>query len=340
MSGRPSLEGRKSTSNRLSQASQGPPPPPSPKKTDGLKRVLSLRNLTGRTSVEEKRTSPKLPPSPFKKPEIERFAASFGPDWAGPQYITWPIISPPPHTPQGYFEGPRAAPSPPLLDRPISDKRSQPFGEIKANASTPVVRKDLVKHDSADPIKAPNVPEHEMIAAPGTAITSPIRIETQSEVQPAHPPSPRPLLRRKTSKFIEHIDEALPITFDSPMKKEARKARPSPIFLPPFDFQLPSPPVPADTPRLERTLSPMRSVTVKAVRSPVPNLGPWEQQNARKRSASNMKSLPPTPGPVIKRSMSTRTRPTPSMSDVSMAQLKPIFLGPVIASGHARMISC
>jgi hypothetical protein len=38
--------------------------------------------------------------------------------------------------------------------------------------------------------------------------------------------------------------------------------------------------------------------------------------------------------------MSTKSRPAPRMSDVCMAQVKPVSMSPIIAQGHARMISC
>lgn len=337
VSGRPSLEVRTSTSTRRSQVSQGPPP--SPKKTDVLKRALSLRSLKGRAGNVEKKSSPKLPPSPFAKLEIEQFAATFGPNWAGPQHITSPITSPPSRTPLGFYEGPRPAPSPPIRSSPKLNSQPETFREVKPNFSAPLNFEKARKHDSAEPVKAPSMSKSEPVGMPGVAITSPIRIEIQPDTQPSKRSlPPQPLLRRKTSKFVEHIDGVVPSTAEVGKKEQARKPRPTPIFLPRLDKQL-SPSI-HDTPRLNRTASPMRSMTVKTPRSPVSNLGPWEQTTARKRSASNMKTLPPAPGPSIKRSMSTRTRPPPMMSDICMAQIRPAILGPVVASGHARMISC
>jgi hypothetical protein len=53
-----------------------------------------------------------------------------------------------------------------------------------------------------------------------------------------------------------------------------------------------------------------------------------------------MKALPPTPGPLPKRAASTRSRPAPLMGGMCMAQIRPVLASPVVACGHARMISC
>jgi hypothetical protein len=64
---------------------------------------------------------------------------------------------------------------------------------------------------------------------------------------------------------------------------------------------------------------------------------------ARKRSASNLKPAPtrvPVPPAALRRAATTRARPPTQWGDIQMAELKPILMSPVVAAGHARMISC
>jgi hypothetical protein len=46
------------------------------------------------------------------------------------------------------------------------------------------------------------------------------------------------------------------------------------------------------------------------------------------------------PSRGLARSSTTKSRPTPMMSDVCMAQMKPVLTSGIVAQGHARMISC
>jgi hypothetical protein len=43
---------------------------------------------------------------------------------------------------------------------------------------------------------------------------------------------------------------------------------------------------------------------------------------------------------MLKRATSMRTRPVAMWANVRMAEVKPLLMSPVVASGHARMISC
>lgn len=184
----------------------------------------------------------------------------------------------------------------------------------------------------------------------------------------------RPPLRRNTSKFIEHLDDK-PIKIEVEAEKNGVPAVP---FSPPFDFMLPAPkaqpelpPVPQQQRRPRQALrrlqtvarrdpnythpewpsifhsSPTKSMSTPPART-VPKfaLGPSTQllpnHIVRKRSASNMKvseSVQPV-STSLKRATSMHTRPPTMWADVCMAEVKPTLMSPVVASGHARMISC
>lgn len=70
---------------------------------------------------------------------------------------------------------------------------------------------------------------------------------------------------------------------------------------------------------------------------------PSKHKVTGEQSVSNIKPDPvikPTSAVMLKRATSMRTRPPAVWGDVRMAQIKPILSSPVVASGHARMISC
>jgi hypothetical protein len=196
--------------------------------------------------------------------------------------------------------------------------------------------------------------------------------------------APRPPLRRKTSKFIEHIDVAFPETNQS-----ATISPPLP-FLPPFDFQLttlsktapkdprqqaklikrsasssrkpsvtfayPEPSPTASTPesrflesrageakRMEARLqAKLEKAGLTSAPKPPPRQ-PRPDEITRKRSASNIKAEPArvaVPVVALKRAATTRSRPTTQWGDLCMAEVKPVMKSPIVASGHARMVSC
>jgi len=181
---------------------------------------------------------------------------------------------------------------------------------------------------------------------------------------------PRPPLRRKTSKFTEHLDDAMPNA--DVLKTEDAPPMPS---IPPFDFQLP---IPQDMAKITSLPEHQASVVQSSsAAEPVVALGhpEWPKFTAAaaaskpetkaqtpiysgpkpaphqlskykvagEQPVSNIKPNPvikPTSAVMLKRATSMRTRPPAIWGDVRMAQMKPILSSPVVASGHARMISC
>jgi len=129
-SGRSTPATRYSTASERSTAS-----PPSPKKTDKLKRALSLSTLKGRSSQEDKRRAP--PPLPVPRSK-ESFVVAFGLyEPKEPAQISPPLQSPTPQDPQRSFEAPRAAPKPPAK-HPSSATRNavpQPIARMPSEVS-------------------------------------------------------------------------------------------------------------------------------------------------------------------------------------------------------------
>jgi hypothetical protein len=357
------VEGQSNESDRSMQ------PPPSPRKSDKLKRALSLSNVKGRSSLEDKkRRAPPVPSPPkmstptFEKSELQApmdISQAFGPT--------------PPRSPRRSFEEPRPAPSPPSKNR--SDAARQLMGPPTPKQSFEEPRsilKQSAPQASTNTALSPQVRSFEGPRNRPTVITSMTPssqvaqvVTSATEVQSA----PRPPLRRKTSKFVEHIDTA-------PPKEEVTSAATPPLpSLPPFDFQLPASPekdmLKRSTP-IRRAATTARKPSQKITHlewtqpiAPKPELRPQtklqksqpaltsaqkaqplqplEHHITRKLSTSNVKSSAtrvPVPAAVLKRAASMRTRPPTVWGDLCMAEVKPVLTSPIVASGHARMVSC
>lgn len=396
---RPVVESRGSASTQGSQGSSAPPP--SPRKGDALKRALTLHGLKRRASSEVKKTPPS---SPYSRPEIEKLAASFGPH--GPQSISSPKPQLPEPKPYGMFEQPRVAPRPPSRDMPKLSPRPEPSPQLSGSFPRPepsprpevtmgterspglrahAFRPLQVMNSSHDallpPKKLPTPPR-----SPMTVNTIPIKVIPDAEpaslprvdraVKPEKTEKRPPPLRKKTSKFIEHIEhkeKLSPRVHD----KEAEVIPPvPPMVLTAGEFKLSVHGAMLQTPPPDIINFPSKKESMISPDSPtigyVPDL-PWTPReeysretestpkisitpprspplhnnfpssiSTLKRSSSLMKALPAPPGQTLGRSSTTKSRPKPLMSDVCMAQIKrqPILTSGIVAQGHARMISC
>jgi hypothetical protein len=344
-------------------------PPPSPRKGDKLKRALSLSNVKGRSSLEDKKR--RAPPVPSPQ-QISR--PTFGPtETQSPLDISQAFGPTPPRSPRKSFEEPRPAPQPPSRNR--SDVVRQVIAPPTPKQSLEEPR-STIKQETPHVNTEASPPKERSFEGPRhrpTVVTSnpPSSQAAQfASTATAMPSTPRPLLRRKTSKFIEHIETS------TPNEETPTTAGTPPLpSLPPFDFQLPTTPekgaAKQSTP-LQRANTTVRKTTQKVTHlewsQPITSkpelrpqtklqksqpaltsaqkaqpLQPLDHNIARKRSTSNLKSTVtrvPVPASVLKRATSMRTRPPTVWGDLCMAEVKPVLTSPVVASGHARMISC
>jgi len=181
-----------------------------------------------------------------------------------------------------------------------------------------------------------------------------------------------PILRRKGSaRFIDHIERKEKLSPRMTQKDEIPPVPPMVFNVVEFNHPINGPvlksPLPAgmaspaaspkaglDSPSIGSTSpsSPFdqgpfpqvvgRTPTISITKAESPSIPFAEsmEDSAVKRSSSLMRPLPQTPNRKLGRSNTTATRPPPKMSDVCMAEVKPVLTSGIIAQGHARMISC
>ncbi|KIW01225.1 uncharacterized protein PV09_07269 [Verruconis gallopava] len=361
---REDMRSRSSNDNRKSSSSTQTSntyqtPPPSPGRIDGLKRALTLHSLKRRASTEVKKTPPPSPYSP--RPEIERLAASFGRN--GPQHITSPIPSLPKPKPVGMFEHPRTAPQPPSKD---GESR-----HVAAPKSYTTLHRKNSSHDGVlavrTPSTSPRLPETSGFLVSRRSTKS---VPAQKVADPLIEERPAPpLLRRKTSKFIEHIKKTEK-NLAGPAEGRAEEIPPvPPMILRASELILPIQGAEELSSTEARPPRSPKSPTVRfASATPSPTAGAFQpgitsraptsimkptspnadreilQTSTGLRRSATMKALPPIPTQVVRRSMSTRNPssivPSPITMDLCMAEVKPVAYQRIVAQGHARMVSC
>lgn len=388
---RATMDSRTSHSRHGSRAT-ATPPPGSPSKGDALKRALTLHGLKRRASSDVRQT---LPPSPYSpRPEIEKLAASFGP--RGPQHITSPkpLLPAPKH--DSMFESPRTAPRPPsrdssklspllapsplLLGEPLkpSHSRAQSHDRIFTIVAPPILpRSPLVDLFTLRPLQEEPVTNNmvsELPSIPMKALSPRLRELPVSTMEHGKAAETTATLRRKPSKFIEHIERKERL---SPRTRDNELDEIPPVppmvlgaheFNHPINGRIISIPIPMDshfslqsnisnTLDLSLTPSAAGSFVVadpsarqsymfsssppdSRVRSPTYSSGDHSASLTIKRSSSLVARKSPTTSVAIGRSMTTKSRSVPLKSDVCMAQTRPVLTSGIIAQGHARMISC
>ncbi|KAF2433116.1 hypothetical protein EJ08DRAFT_89542 [Tothia fuscella] len=318
-------------------------------------RALSLTNMKSRSNLkDQKRRAPPVP-SP-EQPWSATFSAT-----ESPKHIKKPFELTPPHTPNRVFEEPRPAPQPPVRN--------------SSNTTMQVAGPPTPKHSSEEPrsILKQTLPIERAFEGPRSR---PVMMKSNSTLPIVTPIAsivtfdtsgkPRPPLRRKTSKFVEHIDT-------NPPNKEANGiTQPLPL-MPSVSFQLPILPVEKQSPQ---NVAIKRSATVAsqpakpldhyertyAGRSPrgtrfqsnvqEPEVGhsltsvrlrqTLDHNSARKVSVSTTKpaiTRVPIPAPVLKRASSMRTRPPTVWGDICMAEVKPVLMSPIVAVGPTVSVS-
>jgi hypothetical protein len=309
-----------------------PPPPPSPKKTtEKLKRALSLSNVKGRPNPEKKTKTPPMPTPPPVSPM----------DVPSPKHITEPFGPTPPLSPRRSFEEPRPAPQPPLRNMTgISTQITPPASPKQSSEVSTSIPKRTPSRLITKPLPPTVLNKEAVFEGPRrrpTIITTEVNPMVAQIEQASRP---RPPLRRKTSKFIEHIDTA------PPEDEKADASHPMPS-LPPFDFGLP---IISTSPLLAPLTSPLvdypswsRQSKPQSIQTSAQEDKPLHNRVVRMGSASNFRSTPTSvsvPPIALKRAATMRTRPPTHWGDVCMAEVKPVLMSPIIAAGHARMVSC
>lgn len=367
---------RSSTDTSYSNNSDYSHTPNSPRTTDRIKRVLSLSRIRGqRSSLDDQR----------KRPSVDSKPQGIGLEL--PETPTTPTKRDIPILPFEPFESPRAAPQPPTKSISKSSKpASEPITAHKVELKRKDSMGDEIKNNGLGTtrISRPSTPaegKERSFEGPKRPVNiDPALEQASTEFLQTEQVVVRPPLRRKTSKFIEHLDEkSTKVAVDADAEENGAPVTPSP-FIPPFDFMLPTsttqPELPQAPQQQRRSRQPLRRSQTVARREPtythpewpsifnvsssptkpittppaktVPKfaLGPRTQllpnHIVRKRSASKMKtaeSLQPT-STSLKRATSMRTRPPTIWADVCEAEVKTTLMSPVVASGHARMVSC
>lgn len=369
-------------------------PPASPRKGDALKRALTLHGLKRRASSDVRQTPPPSPYSP--RPEIEKLAASFGPN--GPQHITSPKLLLPAPKHDSKWESPRVAPRPPsrdnsklspllapsplLLGEPLKSphSRAQSHDRIFTIVAPSILpRSPLVDQFPLPPRQEEPVTNNvvsDLSPIPTRALSPKLRKLPVSTITVEHGKAAKSstISRRKPSRFIDHIERKEKLSSRT-REEELDEVPPVPpmilgahefyhpingriISIPiPMDshFSLQSSvsntsdpsPVPGDTGSFNSVDTSARqpymfppSTSVSRVNSSTHSFGDSKPSPTIKRSSSLMARVSPTTSVALGRSMTTKSRPVPMMSDVCMAQIRPVLTSGIIAEGHARMISC
>lgn len=382
---------RSSTDTRYSYSSEHSHPPSSPRTSDRIKRALSLsRTRAQRSSSDGKRRMPS-PDIKSRGSGLERLTKATPVEPTPPNERDVPVVP---------FESPRAAPPTPTRRTKPSEapKLLCPaftplyFGSSRAASPPPTCRS---AKPASEPITAPAAELNRKKSMRLMRDTRPKKLSISAEgkerpfegqKQPAFVDSTlgqasgatrisgslqmekivaRPSLHRKTSKFIEHLNDK-PTEVNVKAEKNGVQVIPS---IPPCDVVLPTRTTQPELPQSPQRQHPgsrhplRRSQTVTR-RDPnythpewpsifnaslpartVPDfaLGPRNQplpdHIVKKRSASKMKAAGSfqSANKSLKRATSN---PMTIRADICMAEIKPTLTSPVIAKGHARLISC